>query len=391
MTEADQLDTLLRMEQLREALAGGREGAGSAASLGELASSVSKLGPGLGPGLLGPRLGDSERVAQPRRDTLGDGDLEVNLTVRPVASHLPLSALSGLARSGWSLLELQIERGQRPGMRRLCVRYQVPEYSVEGAKTLTLDKEPITLELLPTFARRRVLELRDPVEALLRVEVERMGTQPELLYVQTFPFWLLPMSTAVVWLTGAEQTDLRDNLTCWVTPSAPEVLATLRAAVELTPDKRFTGYADQGGGGVAGRVRQQVRAIFEYLKSVALTYVSSDLAIAGPGTIVQRVRSPKESLADRAANCIDGTVLYASLLLAVGIEPALVLLPGHALLGWRRNPGATDWSYLETVATRGYGFDEACEQGDAVVRRAGASVKIVDVKKLRGLGLYPAF
>ncbi len=381
MSTADPLDALVQMERIREALAHGQDGRRSSERLGELASSASKLGL--------PATDDgARRVVPPREDTLGDADDGVTLVARPAASHLPLGALTGLARTGWSLLDLHIAPGRRA--ERLCVRHEVPSYSVESAQTLVVGREAIELQLLPTFVRRLVSELDAPVEALLRVEIERLGKARERLYLQTFPFWLLPSTTAVVWLTGTERVDLRDNLASWVAPSAPAVLAALREAVEHTPDKRFTGYADLAPG-VARRVSDQVRAIFEHLKSLELSYISSDLAIAGPGTIVQRVRTPAESLADTAANCIDGTVLYASLLLAAGIRPALVLLPGHAVLGWRRNPGATEWSFLETVATRNYSFEQACEQGEIAVRSAGSSVKIVDVEQMRRRGIYPAF
>ena len=43
---------------------------------------------------------------------------------------------------------------------------------------------------------------------------------------------------------------------------------------------------------------------------------------------------PRESLADKEANCINGTVLFASLLEGISMSPAIVLVPGHAFLAW---------------------------------------------------------
>ena len=41
---------------------------------------------------------------------------------------------------------------------------------------------------------------------------------------------------------------------------------------------------------------------------------------------------PRETLARTGANCLDGTVLLASMVERVGLHPYIVLVPGHAFL-----------------------------------------------------------
>ena len=53
------------------------------------------------------------------------------------------------------------------------------------------------------------------------------------------------------------------------------------------------------------------------------------------GTANQWVRLPRETLADHTANCLDGAVLFANLLEAVSLSPALVIVPSHAFVGWQ--------------------------------------------------------
>ncbi|MFM7132915.1 MAG: hypothetical protein ACKO0W_01210, partial [Planctomycetota bacterium] len=48
--------------------------------------------------------------------------------------------------------------------------------------------------------------------------------------------------------------------------------------------------------------------------------------------LAQRCRLVHESIASGNANCVDGTVLLASFMQAVGIESYIVLMPGHAML-----------------------------------------------------------
>lgn len=62
----------------------------------------------------------------------------------------------------------------------------------------------------------------------------------------------------------------------------------------------------------------------------------------------QRARPVHESLCDRNANCVDGAVLFASFLKAVGFETYLVLLPGHALVAAQIDGGPS--LFIETTA-----------------------------------------
>jgi len=62
----------------------------------------------------------------------------------------------------------------------------------------------------------------------------------------------------------------------------------------------------------------------------------------------------EESLNNSQANCVDGSVLFASLLRKIGIEPFLVLVPGHCYVGFyldaaQENPIALETTLLGAV------------------------------------------
>ena len=133
----------------------------------------------------------------------------------------------------------------------------------------------------------------------------------------------------------------------------------IRAAVSQMPDGRMLGY--QGDPDV---VNQQVASLYRSLREAEIVYVNSVIDYgAGSGQSTQRTRLPRESLSSRSANCIDGTVLLASLLEGISLNPAILLTPGHALVGWESWTGNGEWKFLETTMIGTAGFDAACNSG----------------------------
>ena len=91
------------------------------------------------------------------------------------------------------------------------------------------------------------------------------------------------------------------------------------------------------------------------------------------------------------ANCIDGTVLFASALENIGIEPLIVLIPGHAFVGWKRWTDSNVCGFLETTMIPTHSFEEAYNEGNRKYNNIEDSdTKIIDVKYCRDMGLNPA-
>ena len=81
------------------------------------------------------------------------------------------------------------------------------------------------------------------------------------------------------------------------------------------------------------------------------------------GSRSQRVRLPRQALEEQQANCLDGALLFASLLEAASLYPALVILPNHALVAWQKAPDREDWEYLETTLINSATFEQAMDIG----------------------------
>ncbi len=171
--------------------------------------------------------------------------------------------------------------------------------------------------------------------------------------------------------TGAWR-DMTRYLGAFVTPNAPSLMTFERTGARHHPDGNLVGY--QGG---LDRVEPQVKALFEALKEEGdITYVNSVIDFTPEqGFTGQRIRLPRESLADHQANCIDGTVLFASLLEGISMSPAIVLVPGHAFLAWETWRNNNEWKFVETTMIGSHTFEEACasaEKTAAKYKRAEA-------------------
>lgn len=282
------------------------------------------------------------------------------------------------------------------GIRRVAVRCRIEGYSAEVVASRELDSAGTAaavaaFDLFPPLFPQRIRRLRELTAASLHVEVVDLdGPKVEITMAQ--PIALLPPTTAVLGYTDpatGKVTDDRELLAAWVTPNAIEVLELLRTAVDISTLKQMIGYQ-----GTAAEVREHVRAIYTALASAKIAYVDSRIAFgAGSGFTCQRVRLPRESLATRSANCIDGTVLMASLLEATGIDPFIVIIPGHAYLGYRpwRDAPVEELVYVETTVIASKSFDEAVviATDRTTARKALNQVLPLDVRALRAKGITP--
>jgi hypothetical protein len=196
-----------------------------------------------------------------------------------------------------------------------------------------------TVPLFPIFDARQLRDVNELTRVAVHVLFEDLDAKT--VAERTKAIWLTPRTTAHLSVDDpiSGRRDLSRYLGAWVTPNAEPVLELLRAAADSAP---FVGY-QRGTDGA----ERQVAACYDVCRKHGIRYVNS--VIAAGGGDVQRVRLPRESLQQRAANCIDGTVLMASMLEAASLAPAIVLVPGHAFLAWRTAPDADDWRYLDTI------------------------------------------
>ena len=131
----------------------------------------------------------------------------------------------------------------------------------------------------------------------------------------------------------------------YVNEENPMIDKLLREALDTRIVNRFLGY--QGGAEVVDR---QVYALWNVLQKRKFRYSSvSNTSLSSNVVFSQRVRTFDDALESSQINCVDGSVLFASLLRAINIEPILVRTPGHMFVGYYTDSSHKDMNFLETT------------------------------------------
>lgn len=220
---------------------------------------------------------------------------------------------------------------------------------------------------------------------------------------------------------GRVASDYSYMVAAYVNENNPVLEQVLRGALQL-PQPIVRSF-----GGYQSPVLPQVFAIWYFLQrsGFAYTTITTPSAMA-EGVVSQHVRFVDDSVRVRQSNCIDGTVLFASVLRKIGIDPVIVLIPGHAFLGFYTDARHQQIAFLETtlmtatnpftnrapsqigtaiarvlhsdpqMARSASGFDHALEIGRQSYEkgRAGISSRaqyyaMIDIDKMRRAGVQP--
>ena len=233
----------------------------------------------------------------------------------------------------------------------------------------------------------------------LEVTIERDG-QPTL--VRRVPVRVHPLDEALYFVRdGDARIDLGFAFAAWVDPHAAVVDELIALAGIAEGRERVDGVA-------------AARAIWVALERRGLRYADEGAGISqGPVIYSQRVRLLADTWNERVANCLDGSVLIASALERLGIRSMLVLVPGHAFIGFESGGDSRHVEFLETtllgrgarvgepasaVESRARdGFAAALAAGQASYRRAASRLDgrhrpnyaIIDISTARSYGIMP--
>lgn len=316
---------------------------------------------------------------RPGSALMGADTTKIDAQVQLHMSHVPSGIVHLLDRQHTPLVSFKIKyTGSR--FVRLRLTSFVEGYSAEAVDSVELTPKRREVEVLqlPTFFPDSVEYLTELTRATLRIQIDDLeDVDGKSEQQSSFPIWLLARNNAPLYMLDPSTGQWRDvtaYLGAWVTPNVPDIMHILRRAAELHPQRVIVGYQVDAAG-----VEEQVRAIFNALKAENITYVNSLPSFGAPqGTFLQRIRLPSESLAMQSANCIDGTVLMASLLEAASLNPGIVLVPGHAFLAWETQERApkrkVQWDFVETTMIGSHDFYAAQRSGRATAAQCQANL-----------------
>lgn len=272
---------------------------------------------------------------------------------------------------------------------QLSITSEIPDWTQPIISTLVLEaNESKDINQTPFGIRLLATSSTIPSTILLKVKMD-----DKIIFEETKNIKIRPADD-MIWSLHSPW-DTESLIAAWVTPKNDVVEQILSNAKEKLWSRSLSGYQDPD-------VVSQVEAIFNAVRNTQVSYVNSSMSFGNVG-FTQRVRLPQESILKKSANCIDGAVLFASLFENIGLEPLIVLIPGHAFVGVRLAPNSSETLFIETtligrrvlvsILTLESTFDAAVREGNAKYNNAITtdpnSVHLIDIKKERENGIYP--
>ena len=211
----------------------------------------------------------------------------------------------------------------------------------------------------------------------------------------------------------------------FVNENSPIVDQLLHEALKWHGVAEFYGY--NSGRASKEAVRMQVFAIWNALQHRDVRYSSITRPSALSDSIQsQSVRFAYQSAGRGEANCVDGSVLFASVLYKIGISPVLVMKPGHMFVGYYldektkgishsqrdqlaflettmlgsgprpddkpfddKEPVITSHSYDEFLAATKKGYEEFWTEVEPNWREGKSWYRVLSIDKIRKNGLTP--
>jgi len=292
---------------------------------------------------------------------------------------------AGPAPEYWPVAVLRITNtADRPAAQ--IVTAEIHEWSRRMERTIVVgaretERIQIQPELLPSAHRNE--EIR---AALL--DVRAVALDGTVLFAQSRPV-LIHGGSEIFWGRRFANAQMAAR---WVTPHDPAVLELVSEARAFIPRGRMGGYvtSSRDPGAVAAQVRRQAAAVYRALQRSGITYVSSIFVMGEFVNEAQRIRLPAETLRLRSANCMDVSVVFASAMENLDMQPLLVIVPGHAFAGVRLGKDSEEVLYLDLTVLPDGSFNSAVSRARGWMRKTTPEeVLVVDVAAARSLAIYP--
>lgn len=236
----------------------------------------------------------------------------------------------------------------------LHVSVKVDRLADESTLDVTIPESNQPYEIRPTirFDTRALVRIRESfiTTAIFSVSSDgvSLGEQTRTVQVRSIndvPFEYLRKD-------GHAQ-DVSFLFAAFVDENDPYIDRILHEALRVNAVRQFDGYQ-----GSPQDVIRQVFAIWNVLEREGVRYSSITTPSGQSGSVLsQHVRFLDESVQNAEANCVDGSVLFASVLYKIGIFPVLVKLPGHMFLGFYTDSQHKQISFLETTLIGAHGLN----------------------------------
>lgn len=149
---------------------------------------------------------------------------------------------------------------------------------------------------------------------------------------------------------GEDVEDISVTFAAYVNENHPWIDGILKDALTAAKEpgliNSFSGYKS----GSQAEVISQVFAIWNALQRRGIKYSDISTTLPSKRVYTQTVRFVDDTVQASQANCVDGSVLMASILRKIGLDAYLVMVPGHCFWGFSDgNEENPSMFFLETT------------------------------------------
>lgn len=282
-----------------------------------------------------------------------------------------------------------------------------------------------TIRVMPkaswNFEALRACTQQKPVNLKIRVyvddeEVAELNETIQLKAVSDCPFYVILDEQ------GGDLDDISITFAAYVNENHPWIDGLLKEALGATKELGLTGFTGYQMGS-QDEVMLQVFAVWNALQRRGIKYSDISTNIPSKRVYSQSVRMLEESIKASQANCVDGSVLMASILRKIGMDVDLVMVPGHCLLaftdGDKENPsrfflettmlgnddlqpvsklpdlpepsrkGEFEASYATFAAALEAGLEHFTKNEEAFLSQEDPNVQLISISAAREMGIVP--
>lgn len=257
--------------------------------------------------------------------------------IQPVDSNYlgnPKSCIAIRVKSRSAYSRVRIEVAETPFFSR-----SISEFVLDKPRK----EYTIYPDIIWNYEALRNVSQAEPISVAITVEMngEDLGQRVRTFSVRSINECLLGYVS-----NGIKFHDTGIFFAAYVNEENPMIDKLLREALNTRIVNRFLGYQSA----TPGAVDKQVYALWNVLQKRKFRYSSvSNTSLSSNVVYSQRVRTFDDALESSQINCVDGTVLFASLLRAINIEPILVRTPGHMFVGYYTDSSHKEKHFLETT------------------------------------------
>lgn len=226
------------------------------------------------------------------------------------------------------------------------VTIECPEFLETSSFSGVLTDKGASYRILPkikyNYARLTACNQATSANVTYRVQV---GDRPAVEQTVTLVIRAINDCPIVI-QDGKELIDVSFTFAAFANEQHPFVEKLLREAIDNEIVDKFTGYQ----GNNEKKVILQAYAIWDLLVAREMAYCDIRATAADSESVAsQHVRLIEETVNNSQANCVDGSVLWVSLMRKIGINAFLVFEPGHCYAGFYSDREQKNMHALETV------------------------------------------